>query len=270
MPAWEHFNVPFNFDATSIGPIVCPVIIHNKPGTRLSWDFRGRQGFNIGPALQYYRCFHVVDAVTKYLLFSDTVELFHGYFNEPTVSPADRIVRALNFLLCAIKDVPASVHHEQISSISGFRDFFSLSQPRTRSHIYPFLSLFCLSKAIPHFHLQGRFHLQGAVTKYLLFSDTVELFHGYFNEPTVSPADRIVRALNFLLCAIKDVPASVHHEQISSISGFRDFFSLSQPRTRSHIYPFLSLFCLSKAIPHFHLQGRFHLQGWTHLQGWIM
>ena len=33
--AWEHFNGPFNFDATPIGPISCPVTIHNKPGTHL-------------------------------------------------------------------------------------------------------------------------------------------------------------------------------------------------------------------------------------------
>ena len=35
MSAWEHFNGPFNFDATPIGPIGCPVIIHNKTGTHL-------------------------------------------------------------------------------------------------------------------------------------------------------------------------------------------------------------------------------------------
>ena len=33
---WDHFNGIFNFDATPIGLIGCPVIIHNKPGTRLS------------------------------------------------------------------------------------------------------------------------------------------------------------------------------------------------------------------------------------------
>ena len=55
MSAWEHFNGPFNFDATPISPIGFPVIIHNNPGTCLSWDFRGRQGFNIGPALQHYQ-----------------------------------------------------------------------------------------------------------------------------------------------------------------------------------------------------------------------
>ena len=30
---WEHFNVPFNFDATPLSPIGCRFLIHNKPST---------------------------------------------------------------------------------------------------------------------------------------------------------------------------------------------------------------------------------------------
>ena len=46
--AWENFNVPFNFDATPLAPLVRPIIIHNKPGTCRSWDFSRRKGFTIG------------------------------------------------------------------------------------------------------------------------------------------------------------------------------------------------------------------------------
>ena len=67
----------------------------------------------------------MVDDVTKHLLFSDTVKFLHGYITQPTVSPADRIVHALNFLLCAIKYVFAFVHHEHISDISSLCDIFS-------------------------------------------------------------------------------------------------------------------------------------------------
>ena len=73
MSAWKHLHGPFNFDATPLGLIGCPVIIHTKPGIRKTWDFRGRSGFNIGPALEHYRFFHVVDGATKALLYSDTI-----------------------------------------------------------------------------------------------------------------------------------------------------------------------------------------------------
>ena len=63
--AWEHFNVPLNFKATPFAPLGIPIVIHNKPGTLRSWDFRGRKGFTISPALEHYRCFQVADATTK-------------------------------------------------------------------------------------------------------------------------------------------------------------------------------------------------------------
>ena len=102
----------------------CPVIIHNKPTTRQSWDFRGCKGFNIGPALNRYRCFHVTDATTKALLYSDTVEFIHDYLTQTQVRESDRIVHALNFLSCAVKDAPASVYHNQLTAISNLRDLF--------------------------------------------------------------------------------------------------------------------------------------------------
>ena len=112
MLAWENYNGPFNFEATPIGPMGCPIIIHNKLSIRRSWDFRGRKGFNIGPALNHYRCFHIADAVTKALLFSDTVEFMHDYLTQPTINESDRIVHALNFLPCAVKDAPATIYYE--------------------------------------------------------------------------------------------------------------------------------------------------------------
>jgi hypothetical protein len=130
MSAWEHFHGPFNFDATPLGPLGCPIIIHNKPGRRKSWDFRGRGGFNVGPALSHYRCFHVVDGQTKALRYSDTVEFLHDYLTQPTVTEGDRIVHALNFLSCAVKDAPATFHHEQLTAISKLRDLFNHWVPR--------------------------------------------------------------------------------------------------------------------------------------------
>ena len=97
----------------------CPVIIHNNPNTRKSWYFRGHNVFNIGPALNHYRCFHVTNATTKALLYSDTIEFIHDYLTQPQVSESDRIVHALNFLSCAVKDAPASVYHDQLTTISN-------------------------------------------------------------------------------------------------------------------------------------------------------
>ena len=131
MSAWENFNGPFNFGATTLGPIGCPVIIHNKTNVRKNWDFRGRKGFNIGPALNHYRCFHVVDSVTVSLLFSDTVKFLHAYLTQPTITKGNRIENALNFLSSAVKDAPTTTHHAQLTTISKIRDILNNCIPRT-------------------------------------------------------------------------------------------------------------------------------------------
>jgi hypothetical protein len=59
---WEFFPLPFHFNKTPLGPVGCRVLIHAKPATRRSWDFRAKPGFYIGPALDSYCCFKLVKA----------------------------------------------------------------------------------------------------------------------------------------------------------------------------------------------------------------
>ena len=123
--AWEHFNCHFNFSATPLAPLSSPIIIHNKPGTRRSWVFRGRKGFTINPALEHYRCFQVVNATTKLIIISNTIEVLHDYLTQPEVPSEDILVHALNFLSCAAKDASMTIHHKQLSAISKLRDLFA-------------------------------------------------------------------------------------------------------------------------------------------------
>ena len=81
--AWEQLKGPFNFNATPLAPLVIPIIIHTKPGTHRYWDFRGCKGFTIGPALEHYHCFQVVNTTTKSIIISDTIEVLHNYLTQP-------------------------------------------------------------------------------------------------------------------------------------------------------------------------------------------
>eukprot|EP00804_Cyclotella_cryptica_P026938 CCRYP_014755-RA/>CCRYP_014755-RA protein AED:0.22 eAED:0.22 QI:0/0/0/1/1/1/3/0/664 len=123
--AWEAFNGPLNYDATPLGPMGCPIIIHNKTATRKSWDFRGRNGFSIGPALHHYRCFQVVDSTTNCVVISDTVEFRHSYLNQPAVTYADRLLHAINYLSSAIADAPSSALDSQLQAITALRNLFA-------------------------------------------------------------------------------------------------------------------------------------------------
>ena len=63
--AWEYFNGPFDFNKTPLAPMGCRVLIYAKPSTRCSWDYRAKQGFYVGPALNHYRCYELVKSETK-------------------------------------------------------------------------------------------------------------------------------------------------------------------------------------------------------------
>ena len=84
--AWEFFHGPFDFNKTPLAPVGCRVLIHAKPSTRRSWDFRAKDGFYIGPALDSYRCFNLVTCDTKSQVISDTVEFRHSYLSIPAPS----------------------------------------------------------------------------------------------------------------------------------------------------------------------------------------
>jgi hypothetical protein len=106
MFAWEHFNGPFDYNATPLLPLGCPVITHNKLATCCTWDFCGSDGFYVGVSLEHYFCHCIIKAKTKSLYISDTVNVCHHYLTIPTVTPANTIVHSLNAISNAITNAP--------------------------------------------------------------------------------------------------------------------------------------------------------------------
>ena len=122
--AWEYFNGPFDFNKTPLGPVGCRVLIHAKPATRRSWDFRAKEGFYIGPALDSYRCFKLVKMDTKSQVISDTVEFRHAYRQTPIPTPEDRIVQGLQAVTDALNDTPPPTTISQLEALTNLRDIF--------------------------------------------------------------------------------------------------------------------------------------------------
>ena len=76
---WGYLPGPFDYNATPLVPMGSKIVTHNNPGNHNSWDQRSCDGFNSDPALKHYRCFLVIDAKTKSIIISDTVEFMHSY-----------------------------------------------------------------------------------------------------------------------------------------------------------------------------------------------
>ena len=100
---------PLDYNANPLAPLGCPVIIQKKTATRNSWDFRSKEVWSIGIALDHYRCKQVIPPDTKAVTISDTVDFLHQYIIAPTVTPADRILHTINTLKGSIKEKPIVV-----------------------------------------------------------------------------------------------------------------------------------------------------------------
>jgi hypothetical protein len=122
--AWEFFQGPFDFNKTPLGPVGCRVLIHAKPATRRSWDFRAKNGFYIGPAMDSYRCSKLVNADTKSQVISDTVEFRHSYLSVPAPSTEDRIIHGLQVVAGALTGASAPTSISQVESITNLWDIF--------------------------------------------------------------------------------------------------------------------------------------------------
>ena len=99
------------------------MLIHAKPVTRRSWDFRAKDGFYIGPVLDLYPCFKLVKSNTKSQVISDTVEFRHAYRTVPSPSPEDKIIHGLQVISGALKDSPLPTTISQLDAITNLRIF---------------------------------------------------------------------------------------------------------------------------------------------------
>ena len=97
-------------------------MIHKKTATRNSWDFRSKERWSIGTALDHYSCEQVIPCDTKAVTISDTVDFLHQYITAPTVTPSDRILDSINKLTGAIKETPITVYDAQLKAITALRD----------------------------------------------------------------------------------------------------------------------------------------------------
>ncbi len=100
----------------------CCVLIHAKPVIRRSWDFRAKDDFYIGPALDSYCCFKLVKSNTKSQVISDTVEFCHAYRSIPAPTPDNKIIHGLQVMSGALTNAPPPTSMSQVEAIANLRD----------------------------------------------------------------------------------------------------------------------------------------------------
>ena len=118
----------------------CQVLIHAKPATWHSWDFRAKEGSYIGHVLDSYRCFKLVKCDTNSQVISDTVEFLHAHHTIPSPTPEDKIIHGLQVITNVLKNVSPPTSITQLEAISKIRDIvdsWQLLTPPAHNHTSP-------------------------------------------------------------------------------------------------------------------------------------
>ena len=123
--AWEYLHGrPFNYDATPLGPLGIPIIIHNKSDRCKSWYYRGQYFFSAGAALNHCRCQRAIDAETKNMSITDKLKFRHQYLTQPGLTPTDCIINLLHILTAAMHHTPSVNSKQQLLAIDHLRHLF--------------------------------------------------------------------------------------------------------------------------------------------------
>ena len=121
--AYAHMSGPFDYNKMPLAPMGCKVQVHEKTDKRGTWAFHSVDGWYLSTSHEHYRTHkcHIKD--TRSERFSDTVQFQHKEITNPTITPHDKVMRALSECAKAIKGI------KNIDASQDKRDIQRISQP---------------------------------------------------------------------------------------------------------------------------------------------
>jgi TfoX/Sxy family transcriptional regulator of competence genes len=101
--AYQYVHGTFDYNKMPLAPLGCAVQLYESNARRGTWAEHSTDGWYIGTSTEHYRCHRIYVKQTRSERISDTVFFKHKYITQPTVTPADTIVKALDDLTHALK-----------------------------------------------------------------------------------------------------------------------------------------------------------------------
>jgi hypothetical protein len=101
--AYQYVRGTFDYNKTPLGPMGSAVQMHESRDNRGTWAERSIDGWYLGTSLKHYRCHIIHVKKTKSERISDTVFFKHKYITQPTLTPVDTVVKAIDDLTHALK-----------------------------------------------------------------------------------------------------------------------------------------------------------------------
>ncbi len=156
--AYQHVNGVFDYNKMPLAPMGCAVQVHENSERRGTWAANSSDGWYLRTSPEHYRCHVIYSKSTRSERISDTVHFKHRYITEPTLTPEDTIVKALNDLTQALKERRNKKGIEEIDALQWINESSQTPQPWQPQHNTVNQSP---SKQRPHHHKRRNLQLQG-------------------------------------------------------------------------------------------------------------
>ena len=116
--AYAHLSGPFDYNKQPLAPMGCAVQVHEKTDKRGTWSYHTVDGWYLATSPEHYRthCCHIKD--TRSERFSDTVDFSHKRITNPTITHADKVMKAIAECAKAIKDINSDQGHDEMRQLA--------------------------------------------------------------------------------------------------------------------------------------------------------
>jgi hypothetical protein len=132
-----HSDGQYDYNREPMAPPGTRIVTHETPSHRRSWAPHGQDGWYIGPALEYYRCYRVYICKTRSEWLVETVELFYTGVKVPFPSSEDFSTEAAKKLTYALLHTQLAVPffqvgNEQLLALKKLAAIFEGAVPKHR------------------------------------------------------------------------------------------------------------------------------------------
>ena len=146
MSAWQQLHGAYDHDKHPLAPPGIAVVVHEKPDKRASFDFHGKRGYYVGPAMRHHRCHRVFVPETGDTRVSDTIAWYPPPDQHlPGHSPTTDVLAVMEHLRAAMakilllpqvvasSDQPSQQPAPEFARmLAEFRSFISSSAPMNK------------------------------------------------------------------------------------------------------------------------------------------
>lgn len=130
--AYQHVNGNFDYNKTPLAPLGCAVEMHESTNRRKSWDPHSLSGWYLGTSVEHYRCHKKFCKKTRSERISDTVFFQHRHITQPTVTPADQVIKAVGNLSLALRKQINKQGKEEMAALKKMSNILNNVAPEPK------------------------------------------------------------------------------------------------------------------------------------------